>query len=93
MTKTIVVVVAAMSLSACNRRAEATASSTNPNYKVEQLFTYKGCTTYRFEDYYTHYYTVCDGSATVRNETRVSCGKNCTRPMESTTNIVDGGCQ
>jgi hypothetical protein len=72
---------------------EATAPSTNPSYKVERLFTFEGCTTYKFEDYHDHYYTVCDGSAMVRNEERVKAGKNSTRPQESTTIVVDGGCK
>jgi hypothetical protein len=94
MTKNIAVAVATLSLFACqDRRAERVESSTNPDFRVERLFTHEGCTTYRFEDYYTHYYTVCDSGKMVRNEEMVSCGKNCTRPQESTTIVTDGGCR
>lgn len=95
MTKTIATAVAALSLLACDgyRPPEQANIPTNVNFQVERLFTFEGCTTYRFRDYYMHYYTVCDANKIVRSEEMLNCGKNCVRPQESTTVVTDGGCR
>jgi len=50
-------------------------------FKVEKLFTYEGCTVYRFNDDRTVYYTNCSGST----QSTYSCGKGCTHINNVTT--------
>jgi len=57
-------------LTACQKPAESSAT-VGRDFKVEKLFTYEGCTVYRFLDDRRVYYTNCQGS------TQSDCGKNC----------------
>jgi hypothetical protein len=75
MNKSILLLLAVLSLSACQKQAEQ-ATHTGA-YNVETLFTHDGCTVYRFYDGRTIYYTNCKGS-TQHTE---SCGKNCTEDV------------
>ena len=52
-------------------------------YTVEKLFTYEGCTVYRFNDHRTVYYTNCNGET----QSSHSCGKNCTATDNVSTSI------
>jgi hypothetical protein len=68
-------------LSGCEKQAEVSAKA--GDVTVERLFTYDGCTAYRFEDGRTVHFVRCD----TRTETswRYSCGKNCVRTDSVTT--------
>ena len=74
--KYILVLMGILSLAACGKPTE-TSTRVGRDFVVEKLFTYDGCTVYRFDDGYRRYFTNCSGSTTW-NE---SCGKNCTREM------------
>ena len=58
----------------------------NVNYNVSKLFTYEGCSVYRFEDGWARYkyFTNCSGTTSWTEY----CGKSCT-----TQESVTGGKQ
>jgi len=58
-------------------------SNSRGEFKVEKLFTHEGCSVYRFYDDRTVYYTNCNGETAYRQ----SCGKNCSRDDNVTTNV------
>lgn len=63
----------------CAQPAMYTSTTPNPAIAVDTLFTYDGCTVYRFQDGgHAVYYANCGGTASTDQE--VSCGRNCTRP-------------
>jgi hypothetical protein len=71
-------------LAGCAKKSEhSTKVGPEKTYYIERLFTYEECTVYRFYDVgrYVHY-TNCKGS-TIENH---SCGKNCLKSSEITTN-------
>lgn len=69
--------VAMLLLVGCAKDPIAVDRTDNPEVNIHTLFTHNGCTVYRFYDNgYRHYFSDCRGSVT----SRVSCGKNCTRP-------------
>ena len=78
---TCALVLASLALVACKKQAEETVHK--GSYQVEKLFTYEGCTVYRFEDARTVYYTNCKGST----QTTTSCGKNCTEDVTVPTDV------
>ena len=62
-------------LTGCYHSAEVE-TQVGDGFNVQELFTHKGCTVFRFKDGGRHrYYTNCTGAT---NWTE-SCGKNCTR--------------
>ena len=76
--KTLVtILLASVALVGCQKPAEE--SQRKGDFKVEKLFTYEGCSVYRFYDDRTVYYTNCNG----QTQSSHSCGKGC-----STTDIV-----
>ena len=75
--KYLAVLIAALALTACAKKAE-TSTQAGRDFVVEKLFTHEGCTVYRFLDGYNYrYFTNCSGSTTW-NESR---GKNCNHEM------------
>jgi hypothetical protein len=72
-------------LAACVQPAVATAPSNNPHIEVDTLLTHDGCTVYRFRDAVYHYFVRCRDAPTAMTLSRVSCGKNCSRPEEIQT--------
>ena len=46
----------------CNKPPETT-TTLNKNFKVDTLFTYEGCTVYRFWDGGSRYYVNCNESS------------------------------
>lgn len=48
-------------LAACQGRPE-TITKVSQDFQVEKLFTFEGCTVYRFHDDRTVYFTNCKGS-------------------------------
>lgn len=75
--KTLLSILVLTVLAGCSKPAE-TSTQVGKDFVVEKLFTYEGCTVYRFTDAgYSRYFTNCSGS-TSWSET---CGKNCTRPV------------
>jgi hypothetical protein len=63
----------------CHASAVAESPTNNAELEVQVLFTHDGCTVYRFFDVGAHYYVRCNG-APPETMSRVSCGKNCSRP-------------
>lgn len=52
------------------------------DYQVVKLFNKDGCSVYQFYDHSNyHYFTNCSGSTSTQH----SCGKNCTREEEIST--------
>lgn len=83
MTKTLSIFLALFLLSACVKREEGEAVTTNSNFKLERLFTHDGCTVYRFYDARYRYFTDCRGSVSWSE----SCGKNCTSDQDVETKL------
>lgn len=55
-------------------------------YKIERLFTFEGCTIYRFNDSgRTIHYTNCKGSTLESH----SCGKSCSEETQVNTEIPE----
>ena len=68
----------------CAKEPAQTTGTNNSAFQVDELFTHKGCTVYRFYDSgHYHYFTNCHGSVS----STLTCGKNCTRPDEVPTNF------
>lgn len=67
-------------ITACQKPAESS-TSVGREFRVEKLFTYEGCTVYRFFDDRHVYYTNCQGS------TQHSCGKNCEQRTD--TDVIE----
>lgn len=80
--KLSLVILMLLTLAGCQKQAETTQKV--GNYKVEKLFTHEGCTTYRFYDGRTVYYTNCAESNTSTQYSE-SCGKHCSRDVDSST--------
>lgn len=75
--KLILALILTLGVAACTKPAESTARA-GVDFEVEKLFTYDGCTVYRFYDTGTaRYFTNCPGQTTWHE----SCGKNCSREM------------
>jgi hypothetical protein len=70
-------------LAGCSGPAEQTTTPSNPEYRVERLFTHEGCTVYRFRDNGTKHYVTCDNRHTSTNWTEL-CGKGCARNVQIT---------
>lgn len=82
MTLIISAITALILLVGCTRTPES-AVQVNGQFQVDKLFTYEGCTVFRFEDAsYFRYYTDCKGT-TSGNQ---SCGKGCTQR----TDVIGG---
>lgn len=77
-------VVISLVLLGCNQDPIAVSSSNNPNVKVDELFTHKGCTVYRFLDGRYHYFTDCIRATTITTHSE-ACGKGCVNVYD--TNI------
>ena len=82
MRKVLLVAAAAMAfLCSCDdRRPQAVEGTTNPDFRVQYMFTYDGCRVYSFEgwDGRDHYFVKCsDGEAETNDD--MNCGKNCMR--------------
>ena len=73
-------------LGAYNQNRLFIANAGNVNYNVSKLFTYEGCSVYRFEDGWARYkyFTNCSGTTSWTEY----CGKSCT-----TQESVTGGKQ
>jgi len=71
MNKLILTLAVLVSLVGCTKPAEE--SIKRGEFDVQKLFTYEGCTVYRFRDDRNIYYTNCNGST----QHLESCGKNC----------------
>ena len=72
-------------LSACERRAESSASA-GADFVVDRLFVHDGCTVYRFKDGGSaRYFSRCDGAAFSGVSWSESCGKGCTRQVHVPT--------
>lgn len=82
MTKSKIILIAFVLLSACNKPAKEISSTNNAQITIELLFEKDGCKVYRFEDRYYRYFTNCTGGVSW-NET---CGKNCSREVNIQTN-------
>lgn len=76
-----VVAMLIVGLSACGRKAEGVAPTSNNNFEIEKLFTHEGCTMYRFEDVYSRYFMICKDQPS-QVEWQENCGKNCQRKVE-----------
>lgn len=74
----------ALALSGCQKAEEE--SKRVGNFQVEKLFTYDGCTVYRFEDARTVYYTNCQG--TTQYEHAHPNGKSTTVDHYETQTVV-----
>jgi hypothetical protein len=73
------VVLIALLCAACNKVPEETSQTSNPNVKVEKLFTHDGCTVYRFYDGgRDHYFSKCENAKT-QTISEQSCGRGCVR--------------
>ena len=55
------ILVSVVLLGACQGHPE-TVTKVNQDFQVEKLFTFEGCTVYRFQDAGTVYFTNCKGS-------------------------------
>ena len=67
-----------MPLTACVTEPLATSPSSNPDLRVDTLFTHDGCTVYRFRDLSYHYYVRCQNSPPTETVSTLSCnGKGC----------------
>lgn len=76
-------ILALLILTSCQREGIKTEQTNNKEFDVTLLFEKDGCKVYRFYDGgYYRYFTTCKGSI----QWEESCGKNCTNPMEITTN-------
>jgi hypothetical protein len=75
----------------CVEPALATVPSNNPHIEVDTLLTHDGCTVYRFRDGQYHYFVRCPDPPRASTLSRVSCGKNCTRPEEIPTVVASPG--
>lgn len=83
MFKTIVLIIILMLIAACAKTPE-TSTAVGKEFIVEKLFTYEGCTVYRFVDAgYNRYYTNCNGETI----SQYSCGKSCRRDDNISTKI------
>ena len=72
-------------LSACERRAESSASA-GVDFVVDRLFVHDGCAVYRFKDQgNSRYFSRCDGAASSGTSWSESCGKGCTRQVHVPT--------
>jgi hypothetical protein len=72
MNKTMLTLLAALTLIGCTKPAEKS-SAAGHEFVVETLFTHEGCTVYRFVDVgYHRYFTNCNGAT----EWRESAGKS-----------------
>jgi uncharacterized lipoprotein NlpE involved in copper resistance len=80
--KLALILVALVTLVGCEKSAQTVEKV--GEYNVEKLFTHEGCTTYRFYDGRTVYYTNCVNSNTSTQYSE-SCGKNCTRDVDVST--------
>lgn len=88
MNKILFAILLLAALSGCGKPAESS-TRVGRDFEVERLFTHDGCTVYRFNDYYTRYFTRCEGVSVPSSVSWTeSCGKNCKRPVE-----VSGGAQ
>jgi hypothetical protein len=75
--KTFLAILALAALAGCSKPAE-TSTVVGKEFVVDKLFTYEGCTVYRFTDAgYSRYFTNCSGST---SWTEI-CGKNCTHQV------------
>lgn len=71
-------------LAACAKHPDRSTSTDNVEFTVDTLFTYEGCTVYRFKDAGRNiYYANCGTSVEVQYQH--SCGKGCTRNNQITT--------
>lgn len=73
--KNLLLVFLCLGIVSCAKKSEHTETvGPGKEYQVERLFTYEGCTVYRFQDVgrFIHY-TNCNGQTTYRH----TCGKNC----------------
>jgi hypothetical protein len=78
--KTLVaLLLASVALVGCQKQAEE--SQRKGDFKVEKLFTFEGCSVYRFYDDRTVYYSNCNGST----QSTYNCGKGCSRNDVVTT--------
>jgi uncharacterized lipoprotein YajG len=83
LTQTLIVLGAILLLSGCERPAVSTSQTNNAAVNVQELFTNKGCTVYRFQDGgRAHYFADCRGSTM----STYNCGKGCLRDEEVATN-------
>lgn len=72
----------AILLAACDEvKPLETATTQNATVDVEKLFTYEGCTMYRFHDDGKHYFAVCTGVAATETTRSPACGKGCVRQV------------
>lgn len=84
--KTVLIALAvAAALSGCYGKPQ-TQESVTPDFSVARLFTYDGCTVYRFNDGGARYFTRCD-SGSSSAAWQEGCGKNCTRSREISTGL------
>lgn len=75
MTRTISLALAAASLLGCVNDPVVTHPSNNAQVHVDELFSHDGCTVYRFQDGWYHYYVRCRDDA---HPATLSCmGKGC----------------
>ena len=81
--KISVILLSLLILSGCAKKSEHSENiGPEKAYQIERLFSYDGCTVYRFHDVgRTIHYTNCKGSTTETHE----CGKNCTETSEVST--------
>lgn len=80
-------IVAAILLAGCGPEEAEEKKQVNKNFVVERLFTHEGCTVYRFYDNdLSRYFSDCRGK--VSSEWTESCGKNCSRLVESEVETV-----
>ena len=81
--KILIAAVTVLALLAGCSKAPESAVQVNREFQVDRLFTYEGCTVFRFEDAgYRRYYTDCKGTTSAYQ----TSGKNCTRD----TDVVGG---
>jgi len=79
-------ILVAFFISGCSKPAETVSSTSNPEVNVGKLFTYDGCTVYRFGDVgYSHYFVKCEGQNSSTSFRMRYCGKNCRNPESITT--------
>lgn len=82
--KTAALLLSLLALSGCSKDPVAISQSDNPQIVVEQLFTHDGVRVYRFKDGGRSVYFTSP-STNVTYSHSESCGKNCTKSVETQT--------
>jgi hypothetical protein len=87
---TVIGIVAALLVTACDKPAEVTSQTSNSEFDVGRMFEHDGCEVFRFYDAgRAHYYVRCaPGAARVDSGYLQYCGKNCTHYVPESIETV-----